>query len=402
MPQHHLNLEIEQIVGIQCPACKGNHLVSFYKLHGVPVDCAAVFDTFSEAIGIPQGEIKLGFCETCGFIHNIAYDPGLMVSRGSYEDQQGFSPTFMEYANHLVSHLIAKYDLRDKTVLEIGCGKGDFLNLLCQQGPNQGIGIDPLSPDGDTIMPNYRIRFIKEVFSRAHGKYQSDLLLCRHTLEHLDDPLNFLMKIRQSLNSHLTTPVFFELPDVTRILDEIAFWDVYYEHCGYFTPHALANLFGKCEFEITDLVRSYHNQHLSLHALPSIRKTALSHDYETPADIWKKVESFNVGLRNQITNWQDRLSMAIAKGKRCVIWGSGSKCIGFLASLPISEDIDIIVDINPNRTGKFIPKFGKRIVYPDYLKKYRPDIVIIMNSAYQKEIQSELSDMGLNPSLFVL
>jgi hypothetical protein len=33
-----------------------------------------------------------------------------------------------------------------------------------------------------------------------------------------------------------TSPVLFELPDVLRVLEEVAFWDVYYEHCSYFTP----------------------------------------------------------------------------------------------------------------------------------------------------------------------
>ena len=31
----------------------------------------------------------------------------------------------------------------DMELLEIGCGKGEFLHLLCEGGRNRGIGIDP-------------------------------------------------------------------------------------------------------------------------------------------------------------------------------------------------------------------------------------------------------------------
>ena len=43
--------------------------------------------------------------------------------------------------------------------------------------------------------------------------------------------------------------VFFELPDTERVLTEAAFWDIYYEHCSYFTPGSLARLFRRTGFE---------------------------------------------------------------------------------------------------------------------------------------------------------
>jgi hypothetical protein len=41
-------------------------------------------------------------------------------------------------------------------------------------------------------------------------------------------------------------------------------------------------------------------------------------------------------------------------------------------------------------------------VGPEYRKKYKPDVVIIMNSVYTEEIRKMLSDMGLEPELIPL
>jgi hypothetical protein len=90
------------------------------------------------------------------------------------------------------------------------------------------------------------------------------------------------------------------------------------------------------------------------------------------------------------------------QNKRAVIWGSGSKCTGFMTTLSIENEIEYVVDINPRRHDKYIPKFGKKIVSPEFLKQYRPDVVIIMNAVYLKEIQRDLNSMGLNPEVMAV
>ena len=39
--------------------------------------------------------------------------------------------------------MIDRYDIHGKDILEIGCGKGDFLIEICRAGGNRGVGIDP-------------------------------------------------------------------------------------------------------------------------------------------------------------------------------------------------------------------------------------------------------------------
>jgi hypothetical protein len=54
------------------------------------------------------------------------------------------------------------------------------------------------------------------------------------------------------------------------------------------------------------------------------------------------------------------------------------------------------VDISPNKHGKFIAGTGQEIVSPDFLVGYDPDDVLVMNPVYEREISSQLREMGID------
>jgi hypothetical protein len=74
--------------------------------------------------------------------------------------------------------------------------------------------------------------------------------------------------------------VCFELPDVRIVLEETRFWDIYYEHCSYFSAGSLARLFREAHFDVVDLWRAYDDQYLLLMAKPTAQPTKASLDIE--------------------------------------------------------------------------------------------------------------------------
>ena len=84
---------------------------------------------------------------------------------------------------------------------------------------------------------------------------------------------------------------------------------------------------------------------------------------------------------------------------RAVVWGSGSKCVSFLTTMNVKDEINAIIDINPYRHGKFIPKVGKKILPPEYLKEYQPDITYVMNPIYLNEISQNIENMGISTKI---
>jgi hypothetical protein len=115
----------------------------FYEVGGVPTNSCILLSTHDEAVNYPRGEIRLAFCPGCGFISNVAYDARLTEYSGRYEETQGFSPTFNSFHERLARSLVERHDLHGKELIEIGCGKGEFLKLLCDLGGNRGLGFDP-------------------------------------------------------------------------------------------------------------------------------------------------------------------------------------------------------------------------------------------------------------------
>src|SRR5579859_3841448 len=126
-----------------CPVCGDPELDPFFHAADIPVQLNALWSTREDALECSKGDIRLAFCAKCGCIRNVAFEPELLRYDGSYENSLHFSPVFQEFATRLAADLVDRYDLRGKTVAEIGCGKGEFLGMLCELGDNAGIGFDP-------------------------------------------------------------------------------------------------------------------------------------------------------------------------------------------------------------------------------------------------------------------
>ncbi len=384
-----------------CKSCSSSDVTVFHRLSNVPVNSCLLFADRSQAESYPRGEIVLGFCRKCGFISNLCFNSALARYTEGYEEQQSFSPRFNQFARELATGLIERHNLRDKTVVEIGCGKGDFLLLLSELGRNRGVGIDPTYvPGRNDGSASDKVTFIRDFYSERYAQHTGDMICCRHTLEHISDTAAFVQTVRRGIGDKTNTLVFFELPDVERVLHECAFWDIYYEHCSYFSLGSLARLFRACGFEVTDLAKAYDGQYLLIEAKPA--KGAVStplHNEEPVEELSRAVDEFRTRYDQVVKQWRKQVQSIREAGQRGVIWGSSSKCVAFLKTIGISDEIEYIVDINPHRQGKYLPGSGKLIVAPSFLREYRPDAVIAMNPIYLDEIRSELTSLGLQPEL---
>jgi SAM-dependent methyltransferase len=361
--------------------------------------------TREEALAYPQGTIRLGFCDACGFISNLAFDPALTEYSGRYEETQGFSPTFNAFHRALAKRLIERYDLHGKEIVEIGCGKGEFLMLLCELGGNRGVGFDPGVHQERIQGPAAGlVRFVPDFYSDAHADVQGDLFACKMTLEHIAPVGEFVRTVRRAIGERLGTLAFFQIPETTRILVDCAFEDIYYEHCSYFTPGSLARLFRASGFEILDLSTEYQGQYLTLEARAAaepVVQAPLPQEIDLER-LRELVASFPARFAAKRAEWEGRISEASARGHRIVLWGSGSKAVSFLTTLELGNAIRYAVDINPYRHGHFLPGTGQEILAPESLKRYQPDLVVIMNAVYRDEIARDLERLGLTPQLVTL
>jgi SAM-dependent methyltransferase len=318
-----------------------------------------------------------------------------------YEDQQSYSPTFNAFAKQLADQLTEQFNLRDKDILEIGCGKGDFLRLLCSSGGNRGTGIDPsISRRQIDEARNNFIKWIPQALEAAHSQFPADFVCCRHTLEHIHNVKDFARLIREVIGDR-DTALFVEVPDTRRVLADCAFEDIYYEHCSYFTADSLAFLLRAADFEITREYRAYADQYLMVEARPAKSGPKFKTEKSvSPAEILTLTENFSLAVERQKNYWNQIFDEY--RDQPIALWGSGSKCVSFLSSLRPNLELITLVDINPHRHGKFLPGSGLEIRDPVKLSEVQPQLIVAMNSIYLEEIQATLSELSVSGTLLGL
>lgn len=384
-----------------CPACGATSMKIFYSLENIPVHSVRLLWSREEALQFPTGKMDLAHCTVCGFICNLSYDPALQDYSAEYESTQAYSPTFNSFAYRLASQLVDRYDLHGKEIIEIGCGQGEFISLLSELGGNRGTGFDPAyTPERSAVKPGSQVEIIADEYSERYTDRKADFICCKMTLEHIRDVAEFIGTVRRAISNHNETAVFFQVPNVDRVLKEIAFWDIYYEHCSYFSLGSMSRLFRGQGFEVRDLWLDYGDQYLMIDARPADKPTPpglpQENDLETVDTL---VSDFTHWIPLELERWRQTVRGAVEQGEKVVLWGSGSKGVAFLTTLGLCEEIEYTVDINPNKHNTYMARTGQQVVSPVFLETYRPDLVILMNPLYRQEVTSDLNRRGLQPRI---
>jgi hypothetical protein len=396
-----------------CPNCGAIGMRAFYEVQHVPVHSVLLMSTRQQALNFRRGDIQLALCDTCGFISNIAFDPAVHEYAVGYEATQSFSPTFNVFHTQMAQRLIDRYQLHNKHLIEIGCGQGEFLILLCELGNNRGVGFDPAyDPARPRQFDPAQVQFVQDFYSEKYGDVQGDFICCKMTLEHISHTAEFVRTVRRSIGDRRETIVFFQVPNGAYVMRDVAFWDIYYEHCSYFSVGSLAYLFEQSGFEVLNVATQYGEQYLTIEARPApaiagsttpgstISGPTDAGTQQAIAEIKDRVAAFAAAYPAILQRWESQLHEFRRAGKRVVIWGSGSKGVAFLTTLAGADVITHAVDVNPYRHGTFMAGAGQEIIGPEALTEIRPDIVIVMNPLYCNEIQQTLDKLGLSPRLY--
>ncbi len=376
-----------------CTVCRSSRVSSFLRIEAAPVCCNQLCRTRAAALATPTGTIDLAFCAACGHIFNREFDPLLLEYSDGYENSLHCSERFREYADALADQLVERYQLHGRTIVEIGCGRGEFLRALCQRGGNRGFGFDPSYPEDEQQPSDISIR--RETYPGSSAVPSADFICSRHTLEHVGAPRGFLEGIRAGAG-RIGIPVFFEVPNSLYTVRDGGIWDIVYEHCSYFSPSSLARLFSDTGYQVLEVAELFGGQFLTLHA-----RTAAADREPGPApsaELERMVCSFAETYKHKIADWRNRLDDLAREQRTVVVWGAGSKGTTFL-NLLRARNIEYIVDVNHRKHGSFVAGTGQEIVAPEFLRRYRPDVVVCMNPNYSEEIKREIEALGLRAEL---
>ncbi len=352
---------------LACDACGSAEIYSIYHLARIPAFQNKLFPSATVAQTAPAAAVDLTACRDCGFIFNALFDNGLMDYDGDYQNAQDHSPSFQSYLDDIANLIVSGATPKDR-IVEIGCGKGYFLETLKARGLNVK-GFDP-TYEGDSA------DIVKSYFNAdTAADVDADIVIMRHTLEHIEGPYAFLQQLKKILRPECK--IFIEIPRVEWIVEHKAFWDIFHEHCNYFSEFFFQKVFsGHC-----DIHRVFSDQYMLVGA--------------KIGDLVDKIEAGGApDYSDLFTGEIGKYAQIVNAADRNFIWGAGAKGIAFANILDEARSkVPALVDINPRKQNCFISLTGHACVAPeeiDWSALQDNDCLWIMNSRYKNEILATL------------
>ena len=381
-----------------CPVCHGGKLEQFLNRPKVPVHQNLLMNDREAALSAACGKLELFVCGECGFVFNGAFDLAKLEYGDQYENAQYYSPCFDAYLDELVSRMVSERGVRNCHIVEVGCGQGLFLRRLVEYdgSGNTGHGFDP-SYRGALSDLDGRLQFANSYYSEECADVPADVVVSRHVIEHVPNPLELLHNVRKALVNASGPRIFCETPCVEWILRNQVIWDFFYEHCSYFSASSLRTAFEIAGFQVERVEHVFGGQYLWLEATKPDRDES---------EVTKRPESV-VSLSREFGNAQQQLTARwqtvirdLAAREKVALWGAGAKGVSF-ANLIESRPglLDCIIDLNPQKQGHYIPGSGHPIVAPQELGPRGVTTAILMNPNYREENLALLERLNLKVRL---
>ncbi|MFN3461882.1 MAG: methyltransferase domain-containing protein [Oceanibaculum sp.] len=382
---------------IRCPVCDGTDLTDFVNRGQVPTHQNLLMPDADTARDVVRGELDMCVCGHCGFVFNRSFDLSRVSYGPNYDNTQACSGYFDGYLDGLVADLVERHGVRDCTIVEVGCGKGHFLRkLVAYPGSgNRGLGFDPtyVGPERDL---DGRLSFYRRFYDSQCAEMKADVVVCRHVIEHVPDPMTILHAVHSALAGSPTAKVYFETPCVEWILRNKVVWDFFYEHCSLFTENSLSLAFEQAGFTVRKVDHVFGGQYLWLEADLSKGAAAPSRAQPETMIMAKAYAKAEAGLSQQ---WRGLVKELRRQGK-VALWGAGAKGATLANLIDLDRTlIDCVVDVNPGKQGRFIPGTGHPIVAPHDMPARGVHSAILMNPNYRDENLALLDSAGIDVQL---
>jgi 2-polyprenyl-3-methyl-5-hydroxy-6-metoxy-1,4-benzoquinol methylase len=354
----------------QCRICKGPFLFpALLEYPSSPRSAQGFLDNLEELDDVV--DLKIYQCQQCGLVqHNLKpVDYYKDVIRAiAYSEEMG------RFREKQLAEWIQKFNLKDKKILEVGSGQGEYLELLLKAGGAKVYGIEN-SKESVKIAKkkglNIQQGYLSKDYENSCAK-NFDAFATFNFMEHWPDISSSLHSLQNCLNESAVGLV--EVPNFDFMLKNGMYSEFTTDHIFYFTEKTLRTV-------------------LETHGFYVIEINSIWHDYILSAQVKKRtalnISSFTI-KQNKIVS-ELRVFINKFKKNEVIIWGAGHQALAVISIANINSKVSHVVDSAKFKQNKYTPGTHLLIKDPQSIHQDLPKAIIIMAAAYSDEVAKNIS-----------
>jgi hypothetical protein len=389
---------------MKCRFCKAELKEVFIDLFNSPASNSFLV---AEQLNEPESyyPLKVYTCHQCFLVQIDEYKKSDTIFDSSYVYFSSYSTSWLEHAKKYTEKMIGRFGYNEKSqVIEIASNDGYLLQYFLEKKVPV-LGIEPTSNTAEvarskgieSVVDFFGVRLAKELLAK---NIKADLLLGNNVLAHVPDIIDFTKGMKVILSDKGV--VTMEFPHLVQLIENNQFDTIYHEHFSYLSFTTVKKIFEAAGLEMFDVEEiPTHGGSLRIYAKhPEDKSKAISENVGT---LLKKEKDKGINDLKYYSGFQQRaltIKMALLDfltvqkkaGKKVAAYGAAAKGNTLLNYCGIKSDlIDYVVDANPHKQNKYLPGSHIPVVNEDWLKKNKPDYVIIFPWNIKQEVQAQLS-----------
>lgn len=353
-------------------------------------------------------------CVACGhFQLSHAVDPKILYAT-NYTYFSGIGASFVKHIQTYVNWLKKQCRLPvDSLVVDIGSNDGTCLEAFQKMG-FRVCGVDPAQlPVAEakrkgipTILSFFDSRTVKKI-RQTHG--QADLITSQNVLAHVDDLPAVFGWVHELLKDQ--GYFCFEIGYFREVLKRGWFDTIYHEHLDYHHAQPLARYLVALGFDLL---------HLSVHPVQGgslrllLRKSSQGRLFSQPSGFLRAekksilynhsaLQAWPVRIQKNMSSLRKQILRHKKEGKKVAGFGAPTKAVLLLQTAGLGlKEIPFIVDDNVHKTGRFLPKSGIPIRPSYWLKRKKPDVILLLAWNFATDIINRVRSTIHHKSVFML
>lgn len=360
-----------------------------------------------EQLNLPETyyPLKVFICRNCFLVQIDEYKKSSEIFDSAYHYFSSYSKSWLKHAKDYTEYMINRFGFnKNSVVVEIASNDGYLLQYFKESGI-PSFGIEPTSNTAEVAIAkgiHTEIEFFTSQFARklkSEGK-GADLLLGNNVLAHVPDIVDFVngMKILLNNNGVITM----EFPHLLQLIEQNQFDTIYHEHYSYLSLYTVNKIFENSGLNIFDVqelkthggslrIFAKHKENNSISISENVAQL-INFEVEkgiTDINYYKNFQNTALSVKFSLLNF---LLKCKKENKIVAGYGAAAKGNTLLNFCGIKNDLILFIsDANPHKNNKFLPGSHIPVVSEEFIKKNKPDFVLILPWNLSDEIIHQLS-----------